>query len=110
MFKTSNYKTKIVVTAVLLLYIIIGSIVRFPCPLNYIFGIQCFGCGMTRAWMSVLHGRFVDAFAYHGMWWSMPILYLWFWKDGRLFRKKRWNVIFLCIAISGFLFNWILKI
>lgn len=70
---------------------------HFPCP----------GCGMTRALLSVFKFDFVSAFNYHGMFWSIPLLYLYFLFDGNLFRNKKVNkACFILIAI-GFGINWI---
>lgn len=37
------------------------------CPSRAIFGIECFGCGMTRAIMHMHHFNFVEAFFYNYM-------------------------------------------
>ncbi len=39
------------------------------CPIKQWTGISCPGCGMTRAWLSVLHGDFFAAFSYHPLFW-----------------------------------------
>ncbi len=76
------------------------TFLSFPCP----------GCGMMRAWLSVLKLNFVAAFNYHFMFWSMPVLYLYFLFDGKLLKNKKLNkAVFILIAV-GFLFEWILKI
>ncbi|MBP3301062.1 MAG: DUF2752 domain-containing protein [Clostridia bacterium] len=38
----------------------------FVCP-SRLFGRQCFGCGMTRAFLSVMKGDLSGAFSYHGI-------------------------------------------
>ena len=35
------------------------------CPIHYLAGISCAGCGMTRAWISLLHFDIDRAFYYH---------------------------------------------
>ncbi|MDR1848146.1 MAG: DUF2752 domain-containing protein [Bacteroidales bacterium] len=35
------------------------------CLFNNLFGIDCWGCGITRAVLSTLHFRFEDAFEYN---------------------------------------------
>ena len=40
----------------------------YVCPLNYILGIPCPMCGMTRAFLSVISGDFAGAFYYHPLW------------------------------------------
>ena len=52
------------VAAVYLLLEIFG----ITCPIKWITGISCGGCGMSRAWLSVLRGDFAAAFAFHPLW------------------------------------------
>jgi len=35
------------------------------CPIKFLLGISCAGCGMSRAWLSLLHLDFITAFYYH---------------------------------------------
>ena len=79
---------------------IVKSIVGFPCP----------GCGMTRAVISALRLDFTAAFALHPMFWSVPILALYFLYDGRLFNNKKINYGILIAIGMGFLFNWIARL
>lgn len=41
------------------------------CPIKNIFGISCFGCGMTRGFISILHFDFKAAFEYNVL--SIPL-------------------------------------
>ena len=52
------------VAAVVVLYVILESF-GVTCPIKYITGISCAGCGMSRAWISLLHFNIHDAFMYH---------------------------------------------
>jgi len=86
----------------------------------YHFGIQCFflslfklpcpGCGMSRALLSALRLDFRSAFEYHAMFWSVPLLYLYFLLDGRPFRNKFINRAVIIIILSGFVANWIFSL
>ena len=38
-----------------------------PCPFNYLTGLQCPGCGGTRALHALLHGDIAGAFAFNPM-------------------------------------------
>lgn len=38
------------------------------CPIRFLTGISCPGCGMTRAVFSALRFRFVEAFRFHPLW------------------------------------------
>lgn len=80
------------------------------CIFLELFGIRCVGCGMTRALICALQLNFAKAFDYHIMFWSVPILYLYFLFDGRLFKNRILNrAVFIVIAV-GFLINWIIRL
>lgn len=71
-----NFKGKIlwpVIGGGILLFVILqfGGV---PCPIKYVTGISCAGCGMTRAWISVMHFQIGKAFYYHPLFWLPPIV------------------------------------
>ena len=78
-----------------------------PCLFKACFGFPCMGCGMTRAYMALLHGDFAAAFAFHPMFWAVPILYLYILYDGKLFFNKRLNLGLLLALGAGFLCTYI---
>ncbi|MBS6194650.1 MAG: DUF2752 domain-containing protein [Clostridiales bacterium] len=68
------------------------------CPLLYLTGISCPGCGMTRAWISVLHLDFAQAFACHPLFPTAPLFALVFLFEDRIdFRKYRWAVVLTAV-------------
>jgi hypothetical protein len=87
----------------ILCLLLLGAIVfwRKPlCPIKYITGVACPGCGMTRAIQAALQLDFAAAFYYHPLWILLPVvgvLYL-------LLRYKKANCyINLLLAVSGVL-------
>lgn len=42
------------------------------CPIKFLTGISCAGCGMSRAWLSLLRQDVSAAFAYHPLFW-LPV-------------------------------------
>lgn len=42
------------------------------CPILWLTGISCAGCGMTRAWLNVLRLDFAAAFSCHPLWPLVP--------------------------------------
>lgn len=42
------------------------------CPVLWLTGVSCAGCGMTRAWLCVLRGDFARAFRFHPLWPLVP--------------------------------------
>ena len=49
-------------------------ILNIGCPIRFITGISCAGCGMTRAWLSVLELNFLQAFHFHPLFWTVPVI------------------------------------
>lgn len=110
MINIKRFKEKLAVTLVLLLFVCVLYLLKTTCPIKEILGIECLGCGMTRATLSALRLDFKTAFAYHRMFWSTPLLYLFFLLDGRLFEQKWLNTIVLICIFAGFVANWMINL
>lgn len=69
---------------------------KIGCPLRFLFGICCPGCGMTRAIIAIINLKFKEAFVYHPMVFSLPLLLLidCFLKKG-IITKRIFNIIFI---------------
>lgn len=110
MVKAKDLKEKILITILYLFIILLAYHLNFSCVYRQFLNIPCPGCGMTRACLSVLKFDFVKAFNFHPMFWSVPILYLYFLFDGNLFKNKKINMIVFGLIVMGFLTNWGWKI
>lgn len=76
------------------------------CLFRTVFHVPCPGCGMTRAVLCLLRLDFGAALGYHPMVFALPVMYLYFLFDGKLFRKK-WLNVCIWIAIGlGFALHW----
>lgn len=60
--------------AILLLYAILSSLFAIGCPIKFVTGLSCPGCGLTRAWLSLFALDPADAFAFHPLFWSVPFV------------------------------------
>lgn len=56
-----------------LIAVIVLEVTDIGCPILYLTGISCPGCGLTRAYFSLLRGDISGAFAYHPLWWGIPV-------------------------------------
>lgn len=110
MKKITDFKFKILFTLGYLLLILIFWYFKIPCIFQHFFGIPCPGCGMTRAIQSALVLDFKSAFSYHLMFFSVPVLYLYFLFNGNLFKNKVINRIVLTVIVIGFTVDWIVNI
>lgn len=71
-------KNKELILSGLIVILIYGLlfIIGITCPIKYITGISCAGCGMSRAYFSLLHFDFKSAFYYHPLFMIPPIFFL----------------------------------
>ena len=60
-------------TAVVVLYTAMESI-GITCPIKFITGISCAGCGMSRAWIALMHFNIHEAFMYHPLFFLPPVV------------------------------------
>lgn len=105
-----QWKTKLLVAAGYLCTVALFHVYKLPCVFQAAFGIPCPGCGMTRAVLAALRLDFAAAFGYHAMFWSMPVLFLYFLFDQGLFRNKCWDRLVLWGICIGFAANWLIKL
>ena len=105
--KITNLKEKLVAIVAVLVAAIILWLFKVPCIFKALFDIECIGCGMTRAFLSAMKLDFVSAFYYHKMFWSLPVLTLYFLFDGKLFKNKFINITVVLLIGLGFLLNWV---
>ena len=95
----SNHKTNIVAWGIVFLVYIITTISGISCPIKFITGISCAGCGMTRACLSAISFDFAKAFEYHPLWITLPLtaFFLIFFKIKK--NEKAFDTTILIFAI-----------
>ena len=80
------------------------------CPIRSLTGIPCPGCGLTRAWKAALQLEFADAFRYHPLFWSVPVLMAFCCFNGQIFRQKWLNIGILGLIGLGFAINYLVML
>lgn len=109
-FNSIKMKYKIVgIMSFMLLYLILYKL-GITCIIKYFFKIDCLGCGYTRALIYAIKFDFKKAFYFHKMFWSFPVLLLYFFLDGKVFKNKAVNLLIPFFIFIGFLINWISRI
>ena len=83
---------------------------RVPCLFRRVTGVICPGCGLSRAWLCAFRLNFVDAFHFHPLFWSVPILVLCVIFDGKLFHGIRWNHGILVVMLIVWLVVYIIRL
>ena len=105
-----DWKEKLLYLGIYTAVILGARALDLPCVFRYFLHFPCPGCGMTRAMFCLLELDIAGAFSYHWMFWSIPILLLYYFYDGKLLPQK-WLNRGLLIAIGiGFAANWIFTI
>ncbi|MBQ1470886.1 MAG: DUF2752 domain-containing protein [Eubacterium sp.] len=84
----------IAVLAVVVFYGILFSL-HITCPIKAVTGISCPGCGMTRAWLSLLHLDPAAAWQFHPLF-LLPALWL-----GAFLMRGRYPAVYkACTAVA----------
>lgn len=109
MGRIKELKNSLLLTVLYIAVLLIFWYFKIPCFFKEFFGISCPGCGMSRAVLSVIKFDFVAAFSYHPMFWSLPVLYIYFLFGGKVFNKKWLDYGILIFIAFGFLINFVLK-
>lgn len=105
-----QWKEKLLFTIVYVSVLLVFRWFQVPCFWLSLFHLPCPGCGMSRAVIAAMQLDFGAAFRLHPMFWSVPILYLFYLYSGELFRNKMANRVTLTAIAIGFVIQWILKI
>ena len=108
--KPVNLKIKILMTIIYVAILWAVAVLDLQCIFISTIGMPCPGCGMTRAVKAALRFDFVKAFSYHLMFWAVPIMYIYFLWEGRLFENKKIDKAVWIVIIVGFILNWIFSL
>ncbi len=101
---------KFTILIVFTMIVLIAREFGITCIFKNFLGFECPGCGMTRACLSALRFDFNTAYSYHRMFWSTPVLILYFIFEGRLFKNKKLDHFILIMILAGFINNWLISI
>lgn len=88
--------------------IILMNIFGIGCPILYLTGVPCMGCGMTRAFMALVRMDLVDAFLYHPLWWLVPV-YLFVLSFREKISKRQLKIITVCV-IALFVIIYVVRL
>ena len=93
-------KKLIVPSLLIAAFYLVLHIIEVGCPFKFITGISCPGCGMTRAWLSLLlRGDLKAAFHYHPLFWILiPGVPLFLYRH-RFSERTRKTVSYLLILL-----------
>lgn len=108
--RITHLKEKLIYSGLFLVFLILWYVFSFKCVYLTLFNITCPGCGMIRAYGSLLHGQIGEAFRYNFMFWSIPICWLYIMFDGKLFNRRVIDTTVLCVIAAGFIFLFVARL
>jgi hypothetical protein len=65
-------KEDVKAVAIIAGFYLVIELLGVTCPIRFLTGISCAGCGMSRAWFSLLRLDIVSAYHYHPLFW-LPV-------------------------------------
>jgi len=93
-----KYRTAVIAILSIAAVYAVMRLFGITCPIKFITGISCPGCGMTRACLSALRFDFASAFYYHPLWIGViPVSALLLF----LHQKKRNKAFNVCLVAIG---------
>lgn len=99
----SKKKIKEHIKLICAFFIIILIYILFTgCPIRLLTGVSCAGCGMSRAYLSLLHLNFRGAFHYHPLF-ICPIIFVVVFVLTKLGFPKKWAKAINCIMAALFI-------
>ena len=110
MKRIRNLKEKLMLLFLYAAIILTAFFLGLPCVWQFLFGIPCPGCGMTRAVFSLLRFDIRGAAFLHPMVFFLPLLFLYYLYDGRLFANRKIDRLLLWTIAFGFLAQWVWKL
>jgi hypothetical protein len=94
-------------------YVLIVALTGIGCPFEYVTGIPCPGCGLTRAYVAFIRGNIVGAVRYHPLFWFLPLLlFVAFHGNTKMFRwlPKKGHTIFVIMGAITFFVLYLLRL
>ena len=92
------------ISVIILFYIAIESI-GITCPIKFLTGISCAGCGMSRAFLAALKLDFVSAFHFHPLFWLViPTVLLFVFRNKITFFK-----ICFILIVAIFIITYLIR-
>lgn len=86
--RRKSFISRLMILFALALVLCLWVALDLPCPFRHLTGIPCPSCGMSRAWVAALRLDFAAAFSHHPLFWSIPILAVFFIFGERILQKS----------------------
>lgn len=106
-YYNENNKKNIVFSRIVNICILALFCMLYRCPFRYFLMMDCPGCGMTRAVLSVVRLDFKMALIYHSLFWVPIVCAVYYVFREKLYIGKKNEMIAIFVFLFMFLFRWI---
>ena len=94
-----RHKISLVITIILIILAL--YFLDIKCIFKLLYGLSCPGCGLTRAYKSLVNLDIVSAFYYHPLFWAIPIIVLIYINN----KNSKWLIFFIALFIVVYIFR-----
>lgn len=101
--KNRSFK-RAVITAVIIVFVLATDI---GCPIRYVTGISCPGCGITRAFVACFRLDFLSAFHYYPMIVTFPVVIIYIAMRNKL--PDRIKKVLMYVYIGAFIVVYVAR-
>lgn len=96
------------IAVVVALAALVLHVLRVGCPIKFLTGVSCPGCGMTRAWLCALCLDFPSAVAYHPLFWLVPVAVVLAVLQTHVGGRALTAAVLVCVAL--FVALWVVRL
>ena len=79
-------------------------LVGIGCPIRFLTGISCMGCGMTRAYSALLRLDIKGAFSFHPLFFLVPVMGALYVCRGQLSKRIRKISLFTILGLFSIIY------
>ena len=89
---------------VIFLIYLVFHLLNIGCPIKFLTGISCMGCGMTRAFFALLKFDIKGAFSFHPLIFLMPVMAALYIFRGSLSKRGRKISVFTILGLFSIIY------
>lgn len=89
---------------VIFLICLVFHLLNIGCPIKFLTGISCMGCGMTRAFLALLKPDIKGAFSFHPLIFLMPVMAALYIFRGSLSKRGRKISVFTILGLFSIIY------